>query len=99
MLAICVQLVPPLVEDSHLTITPLIPLTIKVPPFELAHTVVVWGEMVAPSGLGITVTVTLAVLEHPFAPVPVTVYVVVVVGLAVTVDPMPEDKPVEGLQI
>jgi hypothetical protein len=99
VLGICVQLVPPLVEDSHLTITPLMPFTVKVPPFALAHAVVVCGEMVAPAGPGITDTVTLAVLEHPFAPVPVTVYVVVVAGLPVTVDPMAEARPVEGLQI
>jgi len=71
--AICVQLVPVLVEDSHLTTTPLFPFTIKVPLFELLHTVVIDGEIVAPSGDGATITVTLAMLEHPFAPVPVNV--------------------------
>jgi hypothetical protein len=65
----------------------------------LAHTIVTGWEIIPPSGDGVTTIVALAVLEHPFAPVPVTVYVVVVVGLAVTVDPVPEDKPVEGLQI
>jgi hypothetical protein len=49
-------------------------------------------------GNGFTVTVTVAVLVHPVAViVPVTVYVVVAVGLAVTVVPVVEDNPVEGL--
>ena len=47
---------------------------------------------------GVTVTVTVAVAEQDPV-VPVTVYVVVVVGLAVTVAPVVEDKPVEGDQV
>jgi len=38
-------------------------------------------------------------LVHPVPAVPVTVYVVVVVGVAVTVAPVVEDKPVAGLQL
>lgn len=50
-------------------------------------------------GKGFTVTVTVFVFTHPFASVPVTVYVVVEVGFAVTVAPVVEDKPVEGLHV
>ena len=60
--------------------------------------IVTAGETVT-VGLGFTVTVTVAVFVHPFASVPVIVYVVVAVGLAVTVAPVVEDKPVEGLQL
>ncbi len=73
VLAIWLQLAPPLVEASHLTITPLFPFTVKVPLFELEHTVDTEGEIVAPSGEGVTVTVTFVLLEHPFAAVPVKV--------------------------
>ncbi len=50
-------------------------------------------------GFGITVTVTVAVLEHPVPAVPVTVYTVVVVGLADTVAPVPDERPVVGLHV
>ena len=44
-----------------------------------------------------TVIVTVAVFVHPLELVPVTVYVVVVVGLAVTVAPVVELNPVDGV--
>lgn len=49
-------------------------------------------------GTGLTVTVTVVVPVHPLV-VPDTVYVVVDVGFAVTIAPVVEDKPVEGLQL
>lgn len=66
----------------------LVPLQIVV---EAGETVIV--------GVAFTVTVTVAVFVHPFASVPVIVYVVVVVGFAVTLAPVVDDKPVDGLQL
>ena len=77
---------------------PPFPLNVNVPLFELIQVVVTAGEIVPPAGDGFTVTVTFAVFVHPIPLVPVTVYVVVFDGLAVTVDPVEEDKPVEGFQ-
>lgn len=64
---------------------------------EPAHT----GELLPAVGVGneFTVTVTVAVLVQPAAVVPVTVYVIVEVGLAVTVAPVVDDKPVPGLHV
>jgi hypothetical protein len=55
--------------------------------------------LIVTTGKGLTVTVTVAVLVQPAALVPVTVYVVVAVGDAVTVVPVVELKPVEGVQL
>jgi hypothetical protein len=74
-----------------------LPLSVSVPPLELAQTVVTWGEIEPPAGAGITVTVTAVEFVHPFPSVPATVYVVVVVGLAITVAPVVVDNPVVGL--
>ena len=90
---------PPFVEDSHLTILPVYPLSVNVPPFEPVQAVVTLGERVPPAGDGRTVTVTVAELLHPFASVPVTVYVVLVVGLATTELPTVDERPVAGLQV
>ena len=73
VLAICVQLAPAFVEDSHLTITPPCPLKLSVPLLLLAHTIVTGWEIIPPSGEGVTTIVALAVLEQPLAAVPVTV--------------------------
>jgi hypothetical protein len=54
------------------------------------------GAITAPGLVGVTVIVT--VLEHPLM-ASVTEYTVIAVGLAVTLEPVEEDKPVEGLQI
>jgi hypothetical protein len=59
------------------------------------------GELLPAVGVGnaFTVTVTVPVLVQPAAVVPVTVYVIVEVGLAVTVAPVVDDKPVAGLHV
>jgi|SRR5690348_14830437 len=98
VLEICVHDVPPFIDDSHLTTEPPLPLNVNVAVAEFAQAVVTCGEIEPPLGAALTVTVTVVVFVHPFAPVPVTVYVVVVTGLAVTVAPTVDDKPVEGLQ-
>jgi hypothetical protein len=54
---------------------------------------------VAAVGKELTETVTVALFVHPFPSVPVTVYVVVVAGLATTVEPEVEDRPVAGVQL
>ena len=50
---------------------------------------------------GLTITVMVAVFEHveSLMSVPVIVYVVVLEGFAVTVAPVVEDRPVEGLHV
>ena len=48
-------------------------------------------------GKGLTVTATLEVLEQPLASVPVIIYEEDIAGLAVTVVPLVEESPVEGL--
>jgi hypothetical protein len=58
---------------------------------------VTFGETVT-TGTGFTVTVTCAVAVQPSAS-PVTVYVVVEAGVAVTVEPVVELNPVEGLHV
>ena len=50
-------------------------------------------------GSGLTVTVLLAVLVAPRPSVTDTVYVVVELGVAITVPPLLEDSPVDGLQL
>lgn len=66
---------------------------------------VVPEHMVAGAALAVTfgkeftVTVTDVVLVHPFTSVPVMVYVVVFAGLAVTLEPEPDDNPVVGAQV
>ena len=67
-----VQVVPPFVDDSHLTIFPAFPLNVKLP-LVPAQAKVTAGKMEPPAGLGITVTVTVADAEQPLAAVPVTV--------------------------
>jgi hypothetical protein len=50
-------------------------------------------------GSGFTVSVTVAVLLHPKALVPRTVYVVVDVGLALVLEQVEHDRPVDGVHI
>jgi len=97
VLGICVHVVPPFVDDSHLTTEPPFPLRVSVPEVEFAQPVLTCGEIEPPAGAGITVTVTVVELVHPFMSVPVTVYIVVTAGLAVMVVPVAEDNPVIGL--
>jgi hypothetical protein len=54
-------------------IFPSYPLKVNVPLFDPEHTVFGVGEMVPPTGAGITVTVTVAVFVQPLDEVPVTV--------------------------
>ena len=72
MFAIGVQFAPAFVDDSHLTTSPMFPVRVSVPLFEVSQTVVSGATMVRPS-YGIIVTVTPAEFVHPFATVPVTV--------------------------
>jgi hypothetical protein len=54
------------------------------------------GPVIVPaSGNGLILIITVAVLLQPLV-VPVTVYTVVADGLAVTVAPVADDKPVDG---
>jgi hypothetical protein len=66
------HVVPPFVDDSHLTILPVFPLNFKVP-LAPAQTKVTGDEIIPPAGPGITVTVTVVDAEQPLAAIPVTV--------------------------
>jgi len=73
-------------------VTAPVPVRVVVEPAQLKG-----DEQVIPTGI-LPPTVISTVVEpvHPLTSVPVTLYVVVVVGLAVTIDPVVEDKPVPG---
>ena len=59
---------------------------------------IVCGDPAFTVATGFTSTVISEEFVHPFASVPVTVYVVVRNGFAITVEPLAEDNPVDGLQ-
>ena len=56
------------------------------------------AELTVTVGFGVIVTTEVLFEEHP-AVVPVTVYVVEEAGVAVTVEPVVELKPVAGVQL
>ena len=56
------QVVPPLVEDSHLTTDPVFPDNVRVAPLELLQTELVRGDMVPPTDAGEMVTVAIDVI-------------------------------------
>ena len=56
---------PPLVEDSHLTIGPIYPLSVKAPLFGPVQTLVTSGERMPPTTSGDTVTVTVVTPAQP----------------------------------
>ena len=97
VLAIGSHVVPPSVELSHCVTLPVLPVKPNVPLTLLQEETEAGKE--PPTVIGLTVTVSLAVLIQPVpsVDVAVTVYIVVILGLAVTVEPVVADNPVEGL--